>query len=258
MTCLRAIRRAWPSLSSDSQQRPQHVRPPPPRPPHTHILSQIAHTLGAGEDLGSSGAPLESPLTFEAPTAASPSSGGGSGGSGGGGAAGARPIAGAGVPGQQPLQLAQPLGLDRGVEAKGPPDLSTLGPLRLAFVAFVAGPAAGGGGAPTGGGRVPAAGTEGGKPSGGGGGGSLAGKEQLGSFAGQEQEQSSLTALLEAHAVRSTPDNTDGCSVPGWPLRWVTAWTGGWKPGRGAEAWAGAPGMLRCGALHCRAAVRAP
>ena len=129
----------------------------------------------------------EAPLTFEAAASRQP----GGGGSG--------PAAAAGMLAQQPLQLAQPTGSSAsaadaaaGAQPAGHavwPDLSTVGPLQLAFVSFVAPPAAGAVAVP----EMAA-------------GGSATGN----------------TALFEVVPAKSTPANSSGwCSVAGWPMRWV-------------------------------------
>ena len=127
--------------------------------------------------------------------------GGGSEGSGGeeeheGGALtfeGAAAAAAAGGAAQQPVQVAQQpaAGAAEAAAAGAWPDLSRMGPLRLAFVS--AQPADSGAGAEGGGGKE------------------ASGKEAAGGR---------TAALFEVLAPRSTPENSGGwCSVRGWPLR---------------------------------------
>jgi hypothetical protein len=128
----------------------------------------------------------EAPLTFEAAATRLPD-----GGSSG-------PAAAAGMLAQQPVQLAQPVGssagaTDAAAEAQSGgqaawPDLSTVGPLQLSFVSFVAPSAAGTAAAP----EMAADSSPGGS-----------------------------TALFEVVPAKSTPANSGWCSVAGWPMRWV-------------------------------------
>ena len=174
-------------------------------PPHQTLCLQRLLNFGfgggAGEqaELSSRASIYEAPLTFEAPATAS-----GQHASRGSAAATA-------FPGQQPLRVAQSTGV---VDMLGSrqatyPDLSTVGPLQLSFISFVAAP--GGGEAPA---QLTSA-TSQGSSMGEGSGGSPG-------AAGAPGGDGTATALFEVVAVKSTPDNSSGwCSVAGWPLRYA-------------------------------------
>jgi hypothetical protein len=163
---------------------------------------------GTTEQGGSSSraSAYEAPLTFEAGAASGPQQGGAAGSAG--------PM----LPAQQGLRLAQSSGHLRepaggGIGRLHSPDLSTVGPLQLSFVSFVASPAGGLEVAPQ---PAPTPSVQAGSSSGDG--GSHVGK--VDGNGGGSSSAATTTALFEVAALRSTPENSSGwCSVAGWPLR---------------------------------------